>query len=167
MTAEDRANLRVGIVGALRALAGDGVGPVRVEDNSGGRIGYDQTVIFRAVTLTVELAPGDYHPPADFALTPGQLLGLAALLEDESVTPNVLADYLLDAGHEYATAVAEKAAANERHRIAERLYGESAHALARPGDPDVNELVAAALSSVADDLTFGVPPTAPQSAPPE
>ena len=50
-----------------------------------------------------------------------------------------------------------------REEIAERLYSESAHALSK-GD-DANELVAAALSNVADDLVVGMPPTAPETTP--
>lgn len=108
-------------------------------------------------TATGPLTDAD-HPP----LTPGQLLGLAALLKDEAVTPQVLADFLLDVGHEYATAVAERAAREERERIAERLYSESAHQLSKgPDGNDTYEYTAAALSSIADDLVFGVPPTSP------
>ncbi len=51
-------------------------------------------------------------------LTTAQQLALSVLLGDESVLPQAMADYLLDQGHEYATAVAEKARAEERERIA-------------------------------------------------
>ena len=49
-------------------------------------------------------------------LTTAQQLALSVLLGDESVLPQALADYLLDQGHEYATAVAERARAEERER---------------------------------------------------
>ena len=59
----------------------------------------------------------DTDPPP---LSPAQQLALSVLLEDEAVMPQVLADYLLDQGHEYATAVAERAAAEAGTRERER-----------------------------------------------
>jgi len=103
---------------------------------------------------------GEGLPPPR-PLTPTQLLGLAALLEDDTFIPNALADFMLDKGYDYAVAVAEKARKEERECIAERLYGESSRA--RNGDGEVNARLSRALSSIADDLVFGVPATVPQA----
>ena len=50
-------------------------------------------------------------------LTTAQQLALSVLLGDEAVLPDALADCLIDQGHEYAAAVAEKARREERRRI--------------------------------------------------
>lgn len=71
------------------------------------------------VTLRLDELP---DPPP---LTPAQQLALSVLLNDEAVIPQVLADYLLDHGHEYAVAVAAKGAADgragERRRCVEAV----------------------------------------------
>lgn len=104
-------------------------------------------------------------PPLDSA----RQFALDVLLaESDATIENALADYMLDNGFDYAHAVAEKERKEERERIAERLYSESAHLMSRAPDPnDTFEFTAAALSSVADELVFGVPPAAPTTAPTE
>jgi len=119
-------------------------------------------LIERTVRESMAEGPKDearYIPP----LPEGKQFALTVLLaEDDTTIANALADYLLDQGHDYATAVAEKARREEREAIAERLYSESAHVLSRSPDPnDTLEFAAAALSAVADDLVFDRPPTAP------
>src|SRR4051812_7535352 len=91
-------------------------------------------LIERSVRSAMAEGPKDevrLIPPLDG----GQQLGLAVLLRDPTVLTQALADYLLDRGFDYAAAVAEKAAKDERERIAERLYSESAHILSRGPDP--------------------------------
>lgn len=169
MTDEQLARLRVGFTAVLRVVSAGG--RVVVNDNygeSGEAMRYPGTLPYLAVHIGVHwpaIPTGQGKRLAD--LTPAQLLGLAVLLKDEAVIPQVLADFLLDAGHEYATAVAEKARREEREAIAERLYSESAHQLGLAPDPrDTYEYAAAVLSTIADDLVFGVPPTAPATTPP-
>ncbi len=79
---------------------------------------YSAGVAFDGLHWADRIAGDLPPPPAELPpLDPGQQLGLSVLLKDAAVTPQVLADYLLDAGHEYATAVAERAKKEERARI--------------------------------------------------
>jgi len=109
----------------------------------------------------VQLAPPGGEPALPPLSVEKQFALTVLLGRDDATIANALADYLLDRGHEYATAVAEKARKEEQEAIAERLYSESAHLLGLSPEPnDVHEFAATALSSVADDLMFDRPPTA-------
>ncbi len=151
--------LRKGITALLRVV--EAGGRLVVNDQDDEYRDTDRTIPFYAVNVGVRWPVSSSDPPPQ-PLAPVRLLGLAALLEDEAMLPNALADYLIDQGHGYATAVAEKAARDERERIADRLYTEASHAMGK-GD-EMNEYAAAALSSVADGLVMGIPPTAPKTA---
>lgn len=110
MTDENRAELRRGIEAVVRASMVTGCyvsGQPRRETYT-GKICAD---------VAVYRNPSQELPP----LTTAQQLALSVLLGDEAVLPQALADYLLDQGHEYATAVAEKARVEERERIAKHI----------------------------------------------
>ena len=160
---ESRAELRSGIEALLRTA--ERGGDVYVIDSPGPRGDPDPPRIptDRVTAVVAEWPESGLVPPRE--LSPEKAFALTVLLgEDDTTIANALADYLLDKGHEYATAVAEKARKEERERIAERLYSESAHVLSRSPDPnDMCEFAAAALSAVADDLVFDRPPTAPKT----
>ena len=132
MTEEARAELRRGIEGLVRA-AGDCESSVRFVPD---------WPWFNARSVDPDAVAGETHkvevrvpgygtlstlPP----LTTAQHLALSVLLGDESVIPQALADMLLDMGHEYATAVAEKARAEEREQLSGR------HRRGDPGDKRV------------------------------
>lgn len=108
MDDDTRVELRRGLEALVRAAEAqsrrDGYCSVTVSRSGmagGGRV-------WQSVYLKVN--DTDDLPP----LTPAQQLGLSVLLQDDAVIPQVLADFLLDAGHEYAAAVAAKAAADAR-----------------------------------------------------
>ena len=145
MDADTRAELREGVETLVRAAGGQSRrhGRCTVLMSRHGEVGVGQ--VWQSVYLKLD---GEDDPP----LTPAQQLALSVLLEDEAVFPQVLADYLLDAGHDYTLAVAARAAAearaDERRKCAEsvrnaaedvRRYAETA-----PGEPfwfDVDDVV--------------------------
>ena len=97
MTDETRAELRRGIELILRSVsAGYGVKSGRPAYMLSG--GYAHNLYTDRIPNGIEC---HNFPP----LTTAQHLALSVLLGDESVLPQALADYLLDHGHEYATAV--------------------------------------------------------------
>lgn len=158
MSDNERANLRKAveqIVVAASALLPQSIAHerVRAQLQSGGVSGICIT--------TVEVFDHTRGHP----LSPAQQFALSVLVgEPDEVIERALADYMLDRGFDYAQAAYEKGRREEREAIAERLYSEASHVLGREPDPnDLHEFAAAALSSVADDLTFGVPPTAPKA----
>lgn len=92
MTDETRSELRRVIEAAVRAGGAD----TSFRELPGGAGNYYELSVFSAIV---------FDRPA---LTSAQQLALSVLLGDESVVPQVLADYLLDQGHEYATACYER-----------------------------------------------------------
>lgn len=118
MDADTRAELREGVETLVRAAGGQSrrQGRCTVLMSRHGEVGVGQ--VWQSVYLKLD---GEDDPP----LTPAQQLALSVLLEDEAVFPQVLADYLLDAGHDYTLAVAARAAAearaDERRRCVEAL----------------------------------------------
>lgn len=162
MTEDQREKLRKGFATALRVAEAGGL--IHVTNDYDRLRDTDRTLPYFAVFVGVRWPTGTSSNTTPEEFAPAKSLALNVLLgEPDTVIANALADMLLDAGHEYATAIAEKAAREERLRIAERLYGEAGHVLSRGPDPnDTYEFTAAALSSVADDLVMGVPPTAPK-----
>lgn len=108
MTDETRTELRRGIELILRSIsAGYGVKSGRPVYMLSG--GYAHNLYTGRIPNGIEC---HNFPP----LTTAQQLALSVLIGDESVLPQALADYLLDQGHEYATAVAERATMAERVR---------------------------------------------------
>lgn len=163
MTHDQRELLRKGFTALLRVVAAGG--QLHVNDDYDRLRDSDRTLPCFAALVGVSWPVGVPAglPPGE--LTSETVLALSVLLGDPNTTEQALADYMLDHGFEYAAAVAEKAAKEERERIADRLYCEASHVLSRGPDPnDTYEFAAAALSSVADDLVMGVPPTAPMKA---
>lgn len=108
MDDDTRAELRRGVEALVRAAEAQSrrAGHCSVTVSRSGMAGGGR--VWQSVYLKVDDA--DDPPP----LTPAQQLALSVLLQDDAITPQVLADYLLDAGHEYATAVAGRAAADAR-----------------------------------------------------
>lgn len=106
MTDEVRADLRRGIESAVRS--GE-VGYVTV--SVGGDFPHDEAT--RIIVHPPNYVAARECPPLDTA----QQLALSVLLGDPAALPQALADYLLDQGHEYAAAVAEKAVREERGRV--------------------------------------------------
>lgn len=108
MTDEQRARLRVGIGEVVRAGLSGQPGVRADPDHSvlSGEAGEPYTEIAVVVTH-----PGSHrrYPP----LTTAQQLALSVLVGDEGVLPQAIADYLLDQGHEYATAIRQA----ERERV--------------------------------------------------
>lgn len=73
-------------------------------------------------------------PPPE--LTTAQHLALSVLVgEPDTVIASALADYLLDQGHEYAAAVAEKAKKEERSRCAAMVDAIAFHEYREDRDP--------------------------------
>ena len=95
---------------------------------------------YASCAVVFPLGPcGNVEPPP---LTTAQQLALSVLIgEPDTVTMSALADMLLDMGHEYATAVAEKARAEERQRCA--VLVESRADTWGVGDYELNEIAAA------------------------
>lgn len=92
MSDDDRAELRRGIEAVVRAtLAGK---TIRLK---AGVSGY-----------TTIAGAGPFDEGAFPALTPFQQMCLSGLLGDTAMLPQALADYMIDIGHEYATACYEK-----------------------------------------------------------
>jgi hypothetical protein len=118
MDTDTRAELREGVETLVRAAGGQSRrhGRCTVLMSRHGEVGVGQ--VWQSVYLKLD---GEDDPP----LTPAQQLALSVLLEDEAVFPQVLADYLLDAGHDYTLAVAARAAdearADERRKCAVAL----------------------------------------------
>jgi hypothetical protein len=145
MDADTRAELRRGI----EALVREAVGQSRRHGRCSvlmSRHGEPGGQMWQSVYLKLN---DDTDPPP---LTPAQQLALSVLLEDDAVAPQVLADFLLDDGHEYATAVAERAAtearADERRRCVDAVRQSAArvreYADSAPADPlwwDANAVV--------------------------
>jgi hypothetical protein len=119
MDVNTRGRLRQGVEQLVRAAAAQsqkhGRCPVEVSRHGATGSGHEWLSVYLRLDESPDLPP----------LTPAQQLALSVLLEDEAVVPQVLADYLLDHGHEYATAVAAKAAADgraeERRRCVEAV----------------------------------------------
>jgi hypothetical protein len=130
MTDEQRAELRRGIEWLVRVVAASQTlshADIRGSAVMSWRASYswcdchDYQVTARGVSNTAT------DPPP---LTTAQQLALSVLIGDESVTADVLADYLLDQGHEYATACYERGrefgASAERERA--KAEGEKSEA---------------------------------------
>ncbi len=112
MTEQNRSELRRGLEAVVRAAMGCTSPAVTVEGPANGHTRFRCLVAVREDDFFT--APPPEPPP----LTTAQQLALSVLLSDEAVSPQALADYLLDQGHEYAVAVAEKARAEEREQSA-------------------------------------------------
>lgn len=119
MTDDTRAELRLIFESVVRAGGAD----TSLREMPGGAGNYHEISVFSPAVYS--------HPP----LTAAQHLALSVLLgEPDTVIQSALADMLLDMGHEYATAVAERARAEERekpahlsHGSAVTVYGISGH----------------------------------------
>lgn len=125
MTDKLRAELRRGIEGVIRLAVA--IPDPQCRTNGTAR---ENEAWVQARTYKEFLPPGGLPP-----LTTAQQLALSVLLgEPDTVVESALADMLMDAGHEYATAVAEKARAEEREKPAHlspgspvTMYGMSGH----------------------------------------
>lgn len=106
MNDETRAELRrdLGLIVQVAALPGAFAAPAEVVHDRVNANAYRSW----AVGVAHPFALDESHPPVLPPLTPGKQLALSVLLGDESVIPQVLAEFMLDAGHEYATACYEK-----------------------------------------------------------
>jgi hypothetical protein len=119
MDDDTRTELRRGLEALVRAAEAESrrAGYCSVTVSRSGAAGGGR--VWQSVYLKVD--DTDDLPP----LTPAQQLALSVLLQDDAVVPQVLADFLLDHGHEYATAVAARAAdearAEERRRCVEAV----------------------------------------------
>lgn len=78
-----------------------------------------------------------------------------AVLDGRTDLSAALADAVLGLNFGHAFAIAKKARAAERERIAERLLSEAGHAIHHFGD--LGEAQAAALEHVAQELMFPAP----------
>ena len=137
MTEETRSELRRGIEAVVRAIAVDH--PVHGPPSVNATMGYDCT------TLDVDYHhESDKHPP----LTTAQQLALSVLVgEPDRVVLSALCDLLIDQGHEYAVAVAEKARREERERIAGliRAWADDAY---NAGESEQSEMLTALVEVV-------------------
>lgn len=111
MTEETRAELRDGIEAVVRAFGLKDTILVTTGAKARPAGHYSD-----AVEITAYV-PDGWTVEQTVGLTTAQQLALSVLLGDEAVLPDALADYLIDKGHEYAVAVAEKARREERERI--------------------------------------------------
>ena len=102
MTDQTRQELRIGIEAVVRAAqSGWRVGTVKTVADIDG----DPESVTTFDLVASRSRPGPWQSPP---LTPAQHLALSVLLGDPATLPQALADYLLDAGHEYATACYER-----------------------------------------------------------
>lgn len=109
MTDENRAELRRVVEALVRRSLCDDATNVYIGSNGSGD--GDQMYFVTSFKSDESVA----LPP----LTTAQQLALSVLIgEPDTVIQSALADMLLDMGHEYATAVAEKARAEEREKPA-------------------------------------------------
>ena len=135
MTEETRAELRRLLEGVAQAYIAD---TVVVKGDSGRRTGFDKLCSDVAVYYT------PCEPPP---LTTAQQLALSVLLgEPDRVVLSALCDLLIEQGHEYAVAVAEKARREERERC-RKLVASLADAAMWAGDSSHGVLY-----SLCDDL---------------
>ena len=109
MTEDQVARLRRGFEAIIRLVRGNGDPGLAVNTIDPY---YPAISVYDAVKIGNHPLPG---------LEAKDHLALSVLLGDEAVLPDALADYLLDQGHEYAVAVAEKARREERRRIVDTI----------------------------------------------
>ena len=152
VTDETRAELRRGIELILRSVsAGYGVKSGRPAYMLSG--GYAHNLYTDRIPNGIEC---HNFPP----LTTAQQLALSVLIGDESVLPQALADYLLDQGHEYATAVRDA----ERGRIAGILHDTAS--AAREHHPWSGADFPRLIRRLAEAIESGEVTSAPDSSPP-
>ncbi|MCU0703379.1 MAG: hypothetical protein MUF18_05245 [Fimbriiglobus sp.] len=115
MDADTQAKLRRGIEALVQSAAAQSRehGHCSIEISRHGAAGGQSAwmAVYARLEGQLEFTP----------LTPAQQLGLSVLIEDETVLPQALADYLLDYGHEYAEAVRQQARTEERQKCVAAL----------------------------------------------